>query len=91
MKIFLSILLLLITSFYVLPLKEILIEDNAICVTDPEELKEESIKKEKVKELFSFTRAYIIANDSYSSTHQYVTFILPVLVHTIEIPPPDLL
>lgn len=91
MKFFLSILLLLITAFYVLPLKDILKETESICITDLEELKEESIKKEKVKELFSFTRAYIIANDSYSSTHQYVTFILPVLVHTIEIPPPDLL
>ena len=64
---------------------------QTICITDLEELKEESIKKEKAKELFSFSRAYIIDNDSYSTTHQYVAFILPVLLYTIEIPPPDLL
>ena len=89
MKIFLSISLLLITAFYVLPVKEILAASHDICIVDIDELKEESIKKEKAKELFSFSGAYTFLNDKYNSTHQYVSFIIPALLQKIEIPPPD--
>lgn len=90
MKFFLSILLLLSTAFYVLPLKEILTGKQSICVTNLDEVKEEGNKKEKNKELFSFSNIYTIVNDSYSSTHHYISFTIPVLLQTIETPPPDL-
>ncbi len=90
MKFFLSIFLLLTTAFYVLPVKEILKEKQTMCNTDWDEVKEESNKKEKIKELFSFCSTCTIANDSYSSTCQYLSFIIPVLLQTIETPPPDI-
>ena len=89
MKIFLSISLLLITAFYVLPVKEILAASHDICIVDIDELKEESIKKEKAKEFFSFSTASSILTDRYNSIHQYVSFIIPALLQTIETPPPD--
>ncbi len=91
MKIFISILLLLITAFYVLPVQEILAAGHDLCIVDIDELKEESIKKEKAKELFSFSSAYSILNDRYNSTYQYVSFIIPAFLQTIETPPPDIL
>jgi hypothetical protein len=91
MKIFISILLLIITAFYVLPVQEILAAGHDICIIDIDELKEESIKKEKAKELFSFSTASSVLTDRYNSTHQYVSFIIPAFLQTIEIPPPDTL
>jgi hypothetical protein len=91
MKILISILLLLITAFYVLPVQEILAVTPDICIVDIDELKEETIKKEKAKELFSFSTAYSVLNDRYNSTHQYVSFIIPAFHQTIETPPPDIL
>ncbi len=90
MKTFISILLLLITAFYVLPVQEILAAGHDISIVDMDELKEESIKKEKAKEFFSFCSAYSIVNNRYSSTHQYVSFTIPALLQTIETPPPDI-
>jgi carbonic anhydrase len=89
MKFFLSILLLLTTAFYVLPVKEILIAGHSICSVDIDEEKEESNKKEKAKELFSSSNIYTIIKDTYSLTHHFLTFLVPVLLHTIETPPPD--
>lgn len=89
MKFFLSILLLLTTAFYVLPVKEIFTTGHSICTVDMDEDKEENNKKEKVKELFSFSNINTVIKDTYSCTHHFLTFLVPVLLHTIETPPPD--
>lgn len=84
-----SILLLLITSLYVLPVKETFANVSAICMTDMEE-KEENNKKEKIKELFSCSNSYMITEDTYKCTHQHTVVSIPAILHTIETPPPDL-
>jgi type III secretory pathway component EscU len=89
MKFFLSILLLLTTAFYVLPVKEILTAGHDICNVDMDEEKEDINKKEKAKELFSSSNIYTIIKDTYSHTHHFLTLSVPVLLHTIETPPPD--
>lgn len=89
MKFLFLILLLLTTVFYVLPVKEILTAGHDICNIDMDETKEESNKKEKVKELFSFNNINTVVKDTYGRTHQFLTFSVPVLLHTIETPPPD--
>jgi type III secretory pathway component EscU len=90
MKFFLSILLLLTTAFYVLPVKEILTAGHDICTVDMDEDKEENNKKEKAKDLFSFSNVYIVIKDTYRFTHYFLSFSIPVLLHTVETPPPDL-
>jgi uncharacterized protein YxeA len=90
MKIIVSILLLLITSLYILPVKEMLTKGNAVCMADMDEEKEENEKKEKSKELIFFNNTAFDFNNNYSSLHQFVSFNIPVPLHTIETPPPDL-
>jgi hypothetical protein len=90
MKCFLSILLLLTTVFYVLPVNEILTAGYDICMADIDVEKQENNKKEKNKDLFSFSNVYTTLKDSYSFTHQCKSFSVPVLLQTIETPPPDL-
>lgn len=60
---------------------------NNICLTDAEDEKQKNKKKEK--ELFSFTNSYIKIKDSYTSTHFRVGFNIPILLRTVETPPPD--
>jgi hypothetical protein len=90
MKFFLSILLLLSTAFYVLPVKEILTAEYDICNVDMDEEKGESNKKEKAKELFSSSKVYTVFKDANNQTQHFITFSVPVLLHSIETPPPDL-
>jgi hypothetical protein len=90
MKIVISILLLLITSIYILPVKEMLSKGNAVCMADMDEEKEENEKKEKSKELFPTVITTVLYTDNYSSLHQFISFNIPVPLHTIETPPPDL-
>ena len=87
MKTLFSILLLLLTSIYILPVKETLVDCNNICLTDVEDEKQKNKKKEK--ELFSFSNSYIKIRDSYTSTHFRVSFNIPILLRTVETPPPD--
>lgn len=84
-----SILLLVITSLYVLPVKEAFANTSAVCMTDMEEEKDDTRNKEKIKELFSFSNSYNIITDDYSCKHQFISFSIPVLFHTVETPPPD--
>lgn len=88
MKTLFSILLFLITSIYVLPVKETFTDCNNICLTDVEDEKEKTKKKEK--ELFSFSNSYSKIIDSYSSTHSLVSYNIFILLKTVETPPPDL-
>lgn len=90
MKVFFSILFLVATAFYVLPVKELLTAGNDICVADMEKEKEDNNKKEKSKELFSFGTVYTIIKDTYSHSLTSLPFFIPVLQHTVETPPPDI-
>lgn len=90
MKFILSILLLLTTAFYVLPVKELLTAGNDICVADMEKEKEDSNKKEKSKELYSLSTVYTIIKDTHSHSLAFLPFFIPVLQHTVETPPPDI-
>ena len=89
MKFLLSILLLLITSIYILPVKEALKGGTAICLADIENEKDESNKKEKLKEFFLASASDIFLTITYYSRHQHIAFNIPVPLHTIETPPPD--
>lgn len=59
-------------------------------MTDLEE-KEDNNKKEKFKELFSFSNSYAVTEDRYTCQHQHIAFNIPVILHTVETPPPDTL
>lgn len=86
MKFFYSILLLLVTAVYILPVSDIIKESPGISVTD---LEDENNTKEKVKEFVSVS-AFCIPNLADPCDKYYPRIPnLPVLFHTIEIPPPD--
>ncbi len=70
-----------------MPVYEAFTDLNGICLTDVEDEKEKT--KQKAKELFSFSSSYNKITDSYTSTHYRVTFSVPLLLHTVETPPPD--
>jgi hypothetical protein len=89
MKFFLSILLLLTTALYVLPVKEMITGKYTICTTAFDKSEDEGNKKEKAKELFSFSNTCIIIKESYSCTRSYVSATIPLMLYTIETPPPD--
>jgi hypothetical protein len=89
MKIILSILLLFITSLYILPVKETLTKGNAVCMADMDEEKEENEKKEKSKELFAAPPSVLFISESICCLSQHITFNIPVSHYTIDTPPPD--
>ena len=89
MKIVLSILLLLITSMYLLPVKEFLKAGTAVCLTDMDEKKEENCNKEKLKDLFSSNIPDWCVENACNNLQQYIYFTIPVPLHTVETPPPD--
>ncbi len=89
MKIILSILLLLITFTYVIPVQDIMIENNTICVVDTEEENNVEVKKQKLKEVFIVDSTSLNANLKYKSTHHFTTLTIPLLLHKVETPPPN--
>ena len=89
MKFLLSILLLCITTIYILPVKEAVKGGASICMTDMGNEKEESDKKEKLKEFFSFSVSDVFLNITRCNRHQPIAFNIPVPLHTVETPPPD--
>ena len=89
MKFLLSILLLLITTIYILPVKEAVKGGAAICMADMENEKEESDKKEKLKEFFSLSASSIFLTTACCNRYQHIAFNIPVPLHTVETPPPD--
>jgi len=82
-------LLILVSAFYVLPVKEAVYSFDQVCMMDMEEAKEESAKKEKSKELFSFNISFGCQPDPNTCTHQPVPVLLPLQHHLVETPPPD--
>jgi hypothetical protein len=90
MKIILSILLLLVTGIYILPVKEHFSNNTVAGTTDIDNEKEEIKKKEKEKELFSFSSASFFTNSFYGNMYGHLCFSIPVPLHTVETPPPDL-
>ena len=89
MKIVLSILLLLITAVYILPVRQYCIGEVVVCTTDMDNEKEENNKKEKEKELFSGTASYHFKNSFRHNIYGHLSFSIPVPLHTVETPPPD--
>jgi hypothetical protein len=90
MKFIISILLLLITSAYILPVKEMLYGHADICMTDMDADKEDCSKKEKAKDLFFYSNTFVVIKDSYNIAHGNISFAIPSLLHTVETPPPDI-
>jgi hypothetical protein len=90
MKIILSILLLLVTAIYILPVKQHFSDNTVVCTADTDNEKEEIKKKEKGKELFSFSTASFFTNSFYGNMYGHLSFSIPVPLHTVETPPPDL-
>ncbi len=90
MKFVLSILLLLITSTYLLPVKELLADKHKICMADMDEQKEDCYKKEKAKEFFNFAPDLTFISCTYNVTQHYFTPAVTTLLHTVETPPPDI-
>jgi len=89
MRFVLSIILLLITACYILPVKEIIKAENISAVTDMDEEKTEHEKKEKSKELFSLFNSGFFINEANTSLHQHIIFSIPLTLHRVVSPPPD--
>jgi hypothetical protein len=89
MKFLVSILLLLITTIYILPVKEAVNGGFSICMADMENEKEESDKKEKPKDFFPTPVSDLFLKMRCCNRPQHIAFNIPVPFHTIETPPPD--
>ena len=89
MKYVLSTLLFIITITYIIPVKDIIVDSNSICVVDMDEEKDTDTKKQKVKELFVFNNEVINAELKYKSTHHFTTSKTLLLLHKVETPPPN--
>lgn len=90
MKTFFAILLLLITAVYILPVRQYVNGEAVVCTTDMDNEKEENNKKEKEKELFSHSAAYHFKNSFRFTIYGHFAYSIPVPLHTVETPPPDL-
>lgn len=90
MKRLFTILLLLVTSCYILPVKDYLKQQDRYCLADMDESKEESAKKEKSKDFLGLTPALFISTLSISYAEAVLPSSVPLLLHTVETPPPDL-
>jgi len=60
-------------------------------MTDMDDTKEENNKKEKQKELFSVTIPVRFISKITGSVFNHIHSPVPVLSHTVETPPPDLI
>jgi hypothetical protein len=90
MKIFLSILLLIITITYIIPVKDIIVDNNCINLVDIDEEKDnEETKKQKLKEIVVFNKEMINAELKYKSTHHFTALNTSLLLHKVETPPPN--
>jgi hypothetical protein len=89
MKFIYTIFLLLITAAYILPVKDFIKDTPGMSITDLAEEKEENNNKEKLKEFISFAPIDISIPVNSFSIYEAIKFNLPVLLHTIETPPPD--
>ncbi|MEI7473132.1 MAG: hypothetical protein WCJ85_12800 [Chitinophagaceae bacterium] len=89
MKIAISILLLLMTAVYLLPVKESLGFRSTYCINDIDETKTENADKEKVKDLISFNHAYCIALNPTKPVPVIEYWNAALQLHIVETPPPD--
>ena len=88
MKKVFSILLIFITIIYILPVKQTLAGTHTVSITDTDEEKNENNKKECW--LFSFTDKFVVLSTFFVALPKQGTGKIPVLIHTVETPPPDL-
>ncbi len=89
MKIAISILLLLMTAVYLLPVKESLGFRSSYCINDIDEAKTENTEKEKVKDLISFRHEYFIAVNPIRPIPVIEYWNAALQLHVVETPPPD--
>ncbi len=89
MKMAISILLLLMTAVYLLPVKESLGFRSTYCINDIDETKTENSDKEKVKDLISFSYEYFIALNPTKSIPVIEYWNAELQLHIVETPPPD--
>lgn len=89
MKWLISILLLLVTACYVLPVKEFIHGGHAVCMADMDDEKVEHEKKEKSKELFSFYCPGLFVLHKSPAEPSHIPLYIPLSFHTVETPPPD--
>jgi hypothetical protein len=91
MKSLLSILLIVITSVYVLPVKQMLVQKATLCCTDMEEKKAEKDKdnKEKIKELFQPYQPCYTLQSFTAGPYYFIDCAVNTQVPAADIPPPD--
>jgi hypothetical protein len=91
MKSLLSILLIVITSVYVLPVKQMFIQKATVCCTDMEEEKAEKEKdnKEKIKELFQPYYSFYISQSFTVIPYYFIDCTVNTQVPAADVPPPD--
>jgi hypothetical protein len=89
MKIVLSILILLVTCLYLLPVKELFKSETAVCMADMDEEKEETCNKEKVKDMINFSISNMVFVSFSMYRQQHSATKMPVMFYIIETPPPD--
>jgi hypothetical protein len=93
MKKCLSILLFIITAWYIMPVSNMFLCKDEIalkCSTENSSEETEDVNKEKSKEFISsFNNAVAIINPNTPQQYTAVIYI-PVVHHTVETPPPNL-
>jgi hypothetical protein len=90
MRIVLSILLLVVTALYVLPVKELLCDETiSVSMADADEEKNENKKKEKEIVFYSFADKFSLGSNEATPITFHYYYNIPVLLHTVETPPPN--
>jgi NAD-dependent SIR2 family protein deacetylase len=89
MKALLTILLIVITSLYVLPVKEMLTEKATVCCTDIEEEKAEKNNKEKVKEFFYTDHLHYPVQKFTRNKYSVIDYAANTYKIFADGPPPD--
>jgi hypothetical protein len=89
MKSLLTILLLLITTVYIFPVKEVIKKTATVSLTDMAEEKAEGSKKENLKEFIFAAKPGLVLPATHCCLFQHDIINLPLAFHNEETPPPD--
>ena len=93
MKRFLSILLFVITAWYIMPVSNIFLCKDEIalkCSTDNNAEETEDVNKEKSKEFIPIFQNFIVLINTNTPQQQMAAVCIPAIHHTVETPPPNL-
>lgn len=89
MKRFFIFILLLTTALYILPVKDFLQQKDTYSFVGLEDSKEETVKKEKTKDLCHIPATVSLVRCAISGIQASFDSPTPVLFHPTETPPPD--